>query len=547
MFEFVIYQIKVAAILLAFYLLYRALMGKETFHRLNRLLLLGIMALSFTLPLCVLTFHKEMPFAEPAESETAFVENGNWDVAGNAPSAIESAISQEFGADNVSIVDLLGLEESSVPGTGSDVQAVGVQSANFNIRDYLLPVGICLLVAVWLAGALYKLIRLLISVVSVWKTIRRGRLETRINGVSIVIAGQKLSPFSWMNTIVISESDYRSERGQVMIDHEMAHIMHRHSLDILLTDILMSMQWFNPVSRLLRASLQEVHEFQADNAVLNHGFDAKSYQYMILGEAMAMNGYCITNNFNMKNLSDRIKMMNRKESPIARSLKSLFVPLLTICILMATAVTVYDCAPAANAATVSNDSVVSLLDSTSVIEGRVTAGLRFVGYMAYVYDKSFEKVEKTVRIMVDDHKNFRKVFNYAEPRLVSLRAISDEGSLCNVEMPLLLLPGETVQLKMMRNECEFVSEEGYYKQYGDAIDLFSNASRYYSDSERKQMICQYFIEHSAEEGCVMAYINEGIMSTNEILNHVDKSVVNGRLKPIFDAGLLGRKFSKVKI
>lgn len=69
--EFLIYQGKAAIALAVFYMFYRLLLSKETFHRFNRIVLLGTAALSFILPLCVITLKKVVVIpAAPVSSET---------------------------------------------------------------------------------------------------------------------------------------------------------------------------------------------------------------------------------------------------------------------------------------------------------------------------------------------------------------------------------------------------------------------------------------------------------------------------------------------
>ena len=68
MMDFLLYDVKVAAALLVFYLFYRFLLKKETFHRFNRIVLVGTAVLSFLLPLCIITIRKPMEMATSATS-----------------------------------------------------------------------------------------------------------------------------------------------------------------------------------------------------------------------------------------------------------------------------------------------------------------------------------------------------------------------------------------------------------------------------------------------------------------------------------------------
>ena len=76
--DFLIYDLKVAALIAVFYMFYRLLLSRETFHRLNRMVLLTTAAASFVLPLCIITLHKTvlMPMPEVTDTmETVMVES----------------------------------------------------------------------------------------------------------------------------------------------------------------------------------------------------------------------------------------------------------------------------------------------------------------------------------------------------------------------------------------------------------------------------------------------------------------------------------------
>ena len=78
MYTLMLYSLKVGACLAVFYLFFKLLLSRETFHRLNRIVVLAAMVLSFVLPLCVITVYRELP----AMPELPVTED-----AGYAPSA----------------------------------------------------------------------------------------------------------------------------------------------------------------------------------------------------------------------------------------------------------------------------------------------------------------------------------------------------------------------------------------------------------------------------------------------------------------------------
>ena len=319
---FLTYQFKVALILACFYLLYRLLLSKETFHKLNRCLLNGMLILSFILPFCVITIHRYVP--QNVVDTIEPIERAN-------------TVSPPFTA----IQDL-----QAVPDLKPDIRNTDVTASVATQPGPEEPVNLWeVAFAIWLAGAVFCIIRIILSVIQVIRLIKSGCEVFSDGNVHVYVLDKNISPFSWFSRIVISLDDFESANSSVIIDHEMTHARLGHSYDSLMVDILSAMQWFNPVTVMLRNDLKDVHEYQVDGCVLDDGFDAREYQYMLLGKVASMSGYSVTNHFIKQNLSDRIRMMNRKESKSSRALKALYAPLLAGIVIMSLAVTVYDCMP----------------------------------------------------------------------------------------------------------------------------------------------------------------------------------------------------------
>ncbi|MDE5759677.1 MAG: TonB family protein, partial [Bacteroides sp.] len=97
------------------------------------------------------------------------------------------------------------------------------------------------------------------------------------------------------------------------------------SWDLLVADICIFFQWFNPASWLLKQELQNIHEFEADETVIKEGVNAKQYQLLLIKKAVGTRLYSMANSFNHSKLKKRITMMMKeKSSPWAR-LKYLYV------------------------------------------------------------------------------------------------------------------------------------------------------------------------------------------------------------------------------
>ena len=329
---FLTYQFKVALILMTFYLFYRLLMSKETFHKLNRFLLTSMLLVSFILPFCVFTIHRYVPADVYAAT-----------IAGNAGNVTVSASAlPEFTAPVMSSPETVApaIHEAQVAApVAEQTDAPGPSKPVRTVNWWLVAI------AVWFAGCMFHLSRTILSVLQVRRLIKAGHLVSKADDIRIYVVDMSISPFSWMNNIVISREDYESCNRRVILDHEKTHVRLGHSYDLMMVDLLSAMQWFNPAAMLLRKDLQDVHEFQVDGCVLRDGFDAKEYQYMLLGKIASLSGFSITNHFKKQNLSNRIKMMNRKDSKFARAYKALYAPLLTGLVIISFAVTVYDCKP----------------------------------------------------------------------------------------------------------------------------------------------------------------------------------------------------------
>ena len=289
--EFFIYQGKAAIALAVFYMFYRLLLSKETFHRFNRIVLLGTAALSFVLPLCVITF-KEV----------------------------------------VVVPAMTGSSEAIIGEVAETVAMVPEVSAP------IWPVVLCSLFAI---GAFAVLVHVAVSIIGIRRIINNGSRQALDSGETLIITETDTAPFSWMKYIVISREDYESGYSQILT-HEKAHIALRHSWDIIFVDMITALQWFNPAIWMLKADLRALHEFEADDAVLRSGANIKEYQYLLIRKAVSKSGYSVANSFNHSTLKARITMMLNKKSSRMSAWKALYVIPLVGISLAATAETKVD-------------------------------------------------------------------------------------------------------------------------------------------------------------------------------------------------------------
>lgn len=277
---FFIYSIKLAFCLTAFYLLYKLLLSRDTFHAFNRAALLGFIALSLLLPLV----RVQLPVSP---------------VTDNGMIRIEHLIMQ-----------------GTVSGGGSADGITFMQA----------------LLLVYIAGVVVFLLRELLSLRSLFMLMRRGRRVSIDGNVRLTVVGEDVSPFSWFRNIIISEKDYNDNPREILT-HEKAHIARCHSADVVLCDMLIILQWFNPAAWLLKAELQNVHEYEADGAVLESGVNASDYQLLLIRKAVGDKLYTMANNLNHNSLKKRIAMMlTKKSNPWNRAKLLLTVPVAAVAV-----------------------------------------------------------------------------------------------------------------------------------------------------------------------------------------------------------------------
>ena len=288
MYDLMLYSLKTGACLAVFYLFYKLLLSRETFHRFNRVVLLAMLVLSFVLPCCVVTLYRDLPAPEP------FV--------------------------------LPVVTQPALP-----VEAVAAAKP-FPWRE--------LLAMLFAAGVVAMLLWVVVSLVRVWSIVHGGRSERLPGGMVLVRRPERGSPFSWGRYIVVSEQDDDALLRDVLL-HEEAHLRLHHSVDLLVADLAGCLQWFNPAMWLLRRELRAIHEYEADEAVLRSGVDAREYQMLLIRKAAGRRWCSVANSFNHSKLKNRITMMLRKKSSrwnYARAL--VFLPLVGLA-LGAFAETVY--------------------------------------------------------------------------------------------------------------------------------------------------------------------------------------------------------------
>ncbi|MFA5209575.1 MAG: M56 family metallopeptidase [Proteiniphilum sp.] len=264
--ESLLYYLLRASISMALlYGFYKLFLGKNTFHAINRFVLIAIALLTVLLPLCRFNFIPDL-------GRVTLSDHPSWDL-------------------------------SDIP--VSEFSSMSATQQLFPWRE--------LLFVVFVVGFLIALVRYLIGFFQIIGIIRNSHKEKLNDGSTLCLSVKDIAPFSWMNYVVLHGKGV-PEENRTIIQHEQAHIHLKHSFDMLFIDLFTSFFWFNPFSWLLRREIQSVHEYQADAQVLNEGVEIKQYQLLLIRKSVGEQKFALANNFRQRDLHKRIQMMMKQKS-----------------------------------------------------------------------------------------------------------------------------------------------------------------------------------------------------------------------------------------
>ena len=283
---FIIYAIRWAVTLTLLYSLYRILLRRETFHCLNRAVLLAILVVSPLLPLIPL--HTDEPTA--MDAVLTRIEEPLMSLSSDANNADGPLAAQE--------------DENAVSGLWVRYCA------------YIYIVG----VAVALTVYMFRLLTLM-------RVIRRSRRIAHPmvpDDVRLMLDMRISQPSSWMHWIFIGPIDLK-QNAETVLRHELAHVRMGHSWDVMLSDLTCRLLWCLPFAWMLRQDLVDVHEYQADEAVLQGGVTLEDYEHLLVRKAVQTQMLPITNTLHRGALKKRFAMMHCRRSSRRSRLKLLYL------------------------------------------------------------------------------------------------------------------------------------------------------------------------------------------------------------------------------
>ena len=263
-------------LLLAFYHL---VLEKEKMHSFNRFYLLGSILFSFLAPLYVIYIDVEPIIIEQIASPITF----------NSTENITSKVIAE-------------------------------ESTNYT---FIIMCIYCLISSILLLRFGRNLYRIILKT--------KNSTTIKYRKANLVLVDDKILPHTFWNYIFINKNDYEKKNiEKELFTHELTHVTQKHTLDILLLELLQIFFWINPCFIWLKKAIQLNHEFLADENVINQHKNTFQYQYLLLNKAAWKNEYYLASNLNYALTKKRLKMMTTQSSQAKILFKKLAViPLLT--------------------------------------------------------------------------------------------------------------------------------------------------------------------------------------------------------------------------
>lgn len=314
--KFFIYLLESGICLSVFYLGYVFLFRKETYFTFNRIYLLLSVILSVSIPMVHwgINIKPEAPLAKQMKDVAAFKYTYENLISLTDPDFAMPAVDQEKGNQE--------------------------KLANENTGNFTVPIKkpkefwFRVILGIYFTGLLFFSFRFLYLLFGLFRY-SRSLERFSAEGVRILKVPKNLPSFSFFNYVFLNEDLLTPAELAQVIAHEKVHIRQKHSIDLLIAQVITIFQWFNPLVWRIQKSMKTVHEYLADREVLKQGFELFDYQSLLLSQLISIRSVELVNNFNLLSIKKRIAMMNKIQSGFTAKLKALFaIPIITVLFLL---------------------------------------------------------------------------------------------------------------------------------------------------------------------------------------------------------------------
>ena len=356
--DFLVYMFKTGIYITAILLIYKLFFGKSTFFRFNRFFLLFGLISSLIVPAIVYRY----------------------DV----------------------VINII-----STPITHFTLPTSDVAIADTAPKSKFLDTWTILFV-VYVTGFAFLLIKNLV----LWHKlsgIKKRGITNKSSKYTIIVSNEINSPFSILNYIFIKKKNLSITEKDIILKHEITHISQKHWLDLLCSECMLMLQWFNPFMWIYVFVQKENHEYLADSTVINNGVSSAVYQAVLINQQFKGPVFSFSNSFNYSNNLNRLAMIKKSKSSSLKKIAILLVFPVFGCFIWTSAQPNYVYVPKATVE----------IDSTEVIpfafvEKRPTFNGKdpkdaFVDWVEnkcnYPEEARAKKIQGTVRVALDVEKD----------------------------------------------------------------------------------------------------------------------------------------------
>ncbi|MEH6746278.1 MAG: M56 family metallopeptidase [Maribacter arcticus] len=278
----ILFLIKSAACMAIFLIFYKLFLEKESMHFFKRYFLLAAIAISLVIPAVVFT---EVIYIEPIS--TSFTPTEDY-----------------------------SLETYHAP---------SIESIDYTYWSLLSIYGL---------GVLFFSLQFFNNLYQIKNTIQNNPKQ-QTNSIIKVLLSLQIVPHTFFNYIFLNKQKFEAnEIPPAVLLHEETHAKQKHSIDILVLEILQIVFWFNPLIYLFKKSIKLNHEFLADSAVLNNGLEKSDYQKILLAFSSNAAEPQLANAINYSSIKKRFTVMKKETSRKMSLVKSfLIIPITAILLL----------------------------------------------------------------------------------------------------------------------------------------------------------------------------------------------------------------------
>ncbi len=200
-------------------------------------------------------------------------------------------------------------------------------------KEDTIPSGLFILYSLYGIGVLFFSIQFFRNLFYLIQQILKNP-KCHFPKVVYVLLKDSVIPYTFFSYIFLNKQQYETRQiPQVVLLHEKAHALQKHSLDLLFISLLQIVLWFNPLLYFIKRSIKLNHEFLADQAVLNVGTEISEYQKIVLAFSSYPQTPILAHSLNYSSIKKRFTVMKTRTSKRTIWLRSLLIlPLLSLLI-----------------------------------------------------------------------------------------------------------------------------------------------------------------------------------------------------------------------